>query len=93
MKTKVETEQLIYPIESLVSSLYLILNISKVPENVCCANIQKAIPNKSSFQVADFGGILSLFLGVSFISIWDNFHFLEILDILRSKCKKWAKTR
>ena len=93
MKTKVETEQLIYPIESLVFSLYLILNMAKVPENVCCANIQKAVPNYSSFQVADFGGILSLFLGVSFISIWDNFHFLEILDILRSKCKKEAKTR
>ena len=43
-KTKVETEELIYPSSSLV---------------------------------AEFGGILSLFLGFSFISVWDNFSTLK----------------
>ena len=43
-KTKVETEELIYPSSSLV---------------------------------AEFGGILSLFLGFSFISLWDNFSSLK----------------
>ena len=44
-KTRVETEELIYPMSTLV---------------------------------AEFGGTLGLFLGFSFISIWDNFSTLEI---------------
>ena len=60
--------------------------------DVCGANIQKAAFN-FSLKVADFGGTLSLFLGVSFITIWDNFHFLYILDILRSKCDLAAHKR
>ena len=43
-KTKVETEELIYPMSTLV---------------------------------AEFGGILGLFLGFSFISLWDNFGTLK----------------
>ena len=43
-RTKVETEELIYPSSSLV---------------------------------AEFGGTLSLFLGISFISFWDNFSSLK----------------
>ena len=45
-KTKIETEELIYPSSSLV---------------------------------AEFGGILSLFLGFSFISLWDKFSSLRRL--------------
>ena len=47
-KTTIKTEQLIYPVTSLV---------------------------------ADFGGTLGLFLGFSFISIWDN------LALFRISCK------
>ena len=43
-KTKVETEELIYPMSTLV---------------------------------AEFGGTLGLFLGFSFISVWDNFDLLK----------------
>ena len=43
-KTKVETEELIYPMSTLV---------------------------------AEFGGTLGLFLGFSFISLWDNFGTLK----------------
>ena len=50
-----------------------------------CEWLNSYLPN---IKVADFGGTLGLFLGVSFITIWDNFHFLDILDILRSKCKR-----
>ena len=44
-KTRVVTEQLIYPLSSLI---------------------------------AEFGGTLSLFLGVSFVTIWDNFRIFYI---------------
>ena len=44
-KTRVVTEQLIYPLSSLI---------------------------------AEFGGTLGLFLGVSFVTIWDNFRILGI---------------
>ena len=44
--TKVSTEQLIYPMTSLV---------------------------------AEFGGALSLFLGISFMSLWDNFCLLGLV--------------
>ena len=43
-KTRVETEELIYPMSTLV---------------------------------AEFGGTLGLFLGFSFISVWDNFELLK----------------
>ena len=43
-KTRVETEELIYPMSTLV---------------------------------AEFGGTLGLFLGFSFISVWDNFDLLK----------------
>jgi len=43
-KTRVETEELIYPVSTLV---------------------------------AEFGGTLGLFLGFSFISLWDNFGTLK----------------
>ena len=45
-KTRVVTEQLIYPLSSLI---------------------------------AEFGGTLSLFLGVSFVTIWDNFRLFGML--------------
>ena len=30
--------------------------------------------------IAEFGGALSLFLGVSFITLWDNFHLISALS-------------
>ena len=52
-KTKVETEELIYPMSTLV---------------------------------AEFGGTLGLFLGFSFISLWDNFGTLKkCIVFLKSK--------
>ena len=50
--TKVSTEQLIYPVTSLI---------------------------------AEFGGALGLFLGVSFMSIWDNFPLFGLMYKLVSK--------
>ena len=51
-RTKVETEELIYPTSSLV---------------------------------AEFGGTLSLFLGFSFISLWDKFSILKRLAFVLFK--------
>ena len=50
--TKVSTEQLIYPVTSLI---------------------------------AEFGGALGLFLGISFMSLWDNFHIFRLMYKLVSK--------
>ena len=50
--TKVSTEQLIYPVTSLI---------------------------------AEFGGALGLFLGISFMSIWENFHLFGLMYKLVSK--------
>ena len=52
-KTRVETEELIYP---------------------------------SSSFVAEFGGTLSLFLGFSFITLWDNFSITKRFCCLVGKC-------
>ena len=54
-KTRVETEELIYPMSTLV---------------------------------AEFGGTLGLFLGFSFISVWDNFSTLKKC-IVFFKSKSW----
>ena len=52
--TVVKTEELIYPISSLV---------------------------------ADFGGTLSLFLGISFMTLWDKIYLLRLLCKVLQRCK------
>ena len=51
----VESEQLLYPLESLVGFFFLTLLMSPWPS-----------------QVAEFGGTLGLFLGFSFMALWDG---------------------
>ena len=54
-KTTVKTEQLVFPLASLV---------------------------------AEFGGTLSLFLGLSFISLWDNLSLIgRVYDVMLQKYK------
>ena len=61
-KTNVETEHLIYPLSSLVPK----------KNNAAVSKMGLLV----DFQVADFGGTLSLFLGVSFFTILDNLHLV-----------------
>ena len=57
--TRVETEELIYPVSTLV---------------------------------AEFGGTLGLFLGFSFISLWDNFDTLKrVVALLRENSLEWYR--
>ena len=35
-----------------------------------------------SYLVAEFGGILGLFLGFSFIGLWDNIHLFKFLAVV-----------
>ena len=53
-------------------------------------DLQNLKPQNPHEKVADFGGTLSLFLGVSFITIWDNFHIWAILSVLRANCARVA---
>ena len=64
-----EREILIYPLTSLVSSLKSI----------------ESITFNFNFLVADFGGILGLFLGFSFMTLWDGLNFLFIsMDMIKT---------
>ena len=69
--TLVEQEKLIYSLASLV--LY------ELSRGVQLVSIHNS-------QVAEFGGILGLFLGFSFMTLWDGLHFLYKLG--GSKCSK-----
>ena len=35
--------------------------------------------------IAEFGGALGLFLGFSFLSLWDNFHFISVVSRVVSR--------
>ena len=64
-----EYEILIYPLTSLVSSLKSI----------------ESITLNFNFLVADFGRILGLFLGFSFMTLWDGLNFLFIsMDMIKT---------
>ena len=64
-----EYEILIYPLTSLVSSLKSI----------------ESITLNFNFLVADFGGILGLFFGFSFMTLWDGLNFLFIsMDMIKT---------
>ena len=42
-------------------------------------SIEKLIYPLSSL-IAEFGGTLGLFLGFSFLTLWDNFHFISVVS-------------
>ena len=62
---------------SLFESEYVASSLWAVSENTRVSTEQLIYPISS--LVAEFGGTLSLFLGVSFVTIWDNFHLFGML--------------
>ena len=38
-----------------------------------------------SSLIAEFGGTLGLFLGFSFLTLWDNFHFISVVSRVVSR--------
>ena len=62
---------------SLFKSEYVAFSLWAVSENTRVSTEQLIYPISS--LVAEFGGTLSLFLGVSFVTIWDNFHLFGML--------------
>ena len=62
---------------SLFKTEYVAFSLWAVSENTRVSTEQLIYPISS--LVAEFGGTLSLFLGVSFVTIWDNFHFFGML--------------
>ena len=68
-KTNVETEHLIYPLSSLVSIKHSSFHYFQIRKRDSIIQFRKSL-------VADFGGTLSLFLGVSFFTILDNLHIV-----------------
>ena len=61
----------VFPTEDVAFSLWA------VSENTRVATEQLVYPLSS--LIAEFGGTLSLFLGVSFVTIWDNFCLFSVI--------------
>ena len=64
-------------IPSVFQSDYVAFSLWAVSENTRVATEQLVYPVSS--LIAEFGGCLSLFLGVSFVTLWDNFHFFAVV--------------
>ena len=62
---------------SVFESDYVAFSLWAVSENTRVATEQLLYP--ASSLVAEFGGCLGLFLGVSFVTLWDNCHLLLVL--------------
>ena len=54
---------------------YFLVSLWAVSEKTQVKTEQLIYP--LAYLVAEFGGILGLFLGFSFISLWDNIHLLK----------------
>ena len=61
----------VFPTDDVAFSLWA------VSENTRVATEQLVYPLSS--LIAEFGGTLSLFLGVSFVTIWDNFCLFSVI--------------
>ena len=62
---------------SLFKSDYAAFSLWAVSENTRVATEQLVYPVSS--LIAEFGGSLSLFLGVSFVTLWDNCHLFAVV--------------
>ena len=62
---------------SLFKSDYVAFSLWAVSENTRVATEQLVYPISS--LIAEFGGCLSLFLGVSFVTLWDNFRLCPVV--------------
>ena len=60
----------VFPTDDVAFSLWA------VSENTRVATEQLVYPLSS--LIAEFGGTLSLFLGVSFVTLWDNFRLVAV---------------
>ena len=94
--TTIEEEQLIYPLSSLVSRYRLnIIAEQQWAQNNINSNRSRSINVISTtisfhFPVAEFGGTLGLFLGFSFIAVWDKMVFLRIAFLkINSSAQTW----
>ena len=56
---------------------YVTFSLWAVSENTRVATEHLVYPVSS--LIAEFGGCLSLFLGVSFVTLWDNFRLLAVV--------------
>ena len=102
--TLVEREKLIYPLASLVSYSEKSLNFDGHCPSMtltlinfygqcCCSQVCPYIP----IQVAEFGGTLGLFLGFSFMTLWDGLGNLSTALNMRENlghfCNKVRNTK
>ena len=62
---------------SFFQSDFVAFSLWAVSENTRVATEQLVYPVSS--LIAEFGGCLSLFLGFSFVTLWDNFRFFAVL--------------
>ena len=62
---------------SVFKSDYVAFSLWALSENTRVATEQLVYPVSS--LIAEFGGTLSLFLGVSFVTIWDNFCLFSVI--------------
>ena len=62
---------------SLFKSDYVAFALWAVSDNTRVATEQLVYPVSS--LIAEFGGCLSLFLGVSFVTLWDNFRLCAVV--------------
>ena len=62
---------------SFFQSDYVAFSLWAVSENTRVATEQLVYPVSS--LIAEFGGCLSLFLGVSFVTLWDNFRLFAVV--------------
>ena len=61
---------------SVFKSDYVAFSLWALSENTRVATEQLVYPVSS--LIAEFGGTLSLFLGVSFVTLWDNFRLVAV---------------
>ena len=71
--------------QSSFKSEYFTFSLWAVSKNTVVKTEELIFPISS--LVAEFGGTLSLFLGISFMTLWDKIHLLRLICKVLHRCK------